>query len=386
MIHTPSKQQRNQQQTNSLLEQSLADCLPVIYGDWCESLLNNNNRKQLALVANHLPSAFLLHQVGFECDLCNPTACLDLLVAARQAQNGPVLVEHTAAQALNHFNNQHPVWASLKQLAVLWRSPLWSTSLDDLWLEFDVNGDNPLTPNLFMDPGVVVTDIAGWDAWWNQVGTLMLGLPNDASLNLDYIKDFYHCLQMLPQTAVVFQIGVMRARPPTGFRLCVSHLYLDAILEFLPNIGIHQGDYLRESLVALQTLADGFTVHVDIPFTEQPRLSLECYLGEQPAHAGLRATQSVETTSENERWARLLDYLQSQGLCLPQKKAALLQYNATLTPNTQTAEWPVGLLQLQQRIPLRSALRRWIHHIKLDFVSGRPVKAKAYLSVGHTWL
>lgn len=350
----------------------LADCLPAVAGnqDWLRPLCSADGWARLAAVASALPDDFLLHQVGFECGLNETATDIDLLVAARAAQGGAALLAATADSAQSC--TAHPAWQSLHDLSVLWRQPQWQERLDDWWLEFDVNSATPTAPNLFVGPRIAAGDDAGWREFLNVIAPLLLGQTPTTQL----LADFERCRQALPEAAVLFQIGAMRARPGSGLRLCFSHLYLDAMLTYLPRLGIADNEALRQTFIELQPHADGFTLHLDIPLDASPRIGLECYLRE-----------GLDEGQRHQRWDGLLDYCQQLGLCASARRQALADYpGRSYASDYPAGQWPQRALQWQSRLPGRSCLHRWLHHIKFDLSNGRPQRAKAYLSVAHEWV
>lgn len=347
--------------------QSLAHCLPVVYGPWCRGLLGPPARRRLAAVAETLPAELLQHQLGFESDLGDGAARADLLVALTRARGGPAMLRTMAAEA----PADDAAWSSVGELAELWGSPDWAKRLDDVWLEFDVHGPVPRTPSLFVGPRLATSDAEGWDAWLGEVAPVLLGRTPSAALR----GDFHHCRKALPERAHIFQVGAMRSRPSSGLRLCLNQLYLDRILSYLPAIGIDQGGRLRSSFIALQTHADAFAVQIDVPPGAPPRLGLECYLD---ARARARPL--------DERWCAFLGWLEALGLCRPEKRVALGKYTGRIHATEAPDRWPARLSSLQPLVSGASTLHRSIHHVKLDFVRGVPVRAKAYLSIGHEWL
>lgn len=356
--------------------QSLADCLPAVDGDWCAGLVDPAARARLAEVAETLPAALLHHQLGFESDLGDGARRVDLLVALTEGRDGAALLGRMAAAA----DPDDPVWGSVAELGELWASSDWSGRLDDVWLEFDVHGPRPRSPSLFVGPRLPVTDRAAWQDWLDRVAPVLLGRPPSAEL----AAGLHRCRESLPTGAHIFQIGAMRSRPvadgPAGgptLRLCLNQLYLDLILRLLPALGIDQGERLTESFIALQRHADGFAVQIDVPFPatgEPPRLGLECYLDER-----------VRPRPLAERWDAFLGWLEELGLATAAKRQALRRYPGRVLAAERPETWPARLLSLESRLAGQSSLRRWIHHVKLDFAGGLPVRAKAYLSVGHEW-
>lgn len=349
---------------------TLADCFPAIFDQLPATLISHQTRKKMAAIACYLPARFLLTQIGFECPLRNGMGQADLLVAANRRQGGPNLLQQTARQAL--VNHTHPAWHSVAQLADVWQRNIWQQHMDDLWLEFDIASHAANVPNLFAGPDLATDDHEGWQLWHQEITPLLTG----ATVNADRITAMKHCVQSLPKAAKVFQIGAMRARARDQLRVCISHIYLDAILDYLQDLDIHTDHpTLRESLIWIQRHADAFTLHMDIPLSDPPRISLECYIDPR------RNQRPV-----SERWRELFIALKDIGLAEAQQIEAILEYPRQIAATDFIGHWPTEALNMAHFNGQQSVLQRWIHHVKLDFCNGRPDRAKAYLAIGHIWV
>ena len=347
---------------------TLADGLTALLADWqpTAEAAGWSLEPVCARTADTLPAAFLMHQVGLECPLAPDVPTMDLLVAARAAEGGAALLARTAADA--DPDARDPAWGSLRTLLAHWRAPAWARRLDDWWLEFDVGGDRPRMPNLFFGPRIDTRDDRRWRAWRARWLPLLLGETAEPAL----VADFERCRAALPDAARIFQLGAMRARDRSGLRLCLSHLYLDAVLDLLSRLAIAPPT-LRDTLVALQPHAQAFALQLDLPLVAGARIGLECY----PRPAATRAEEIAG-------WTRLLDHAVALGLCDDARRDALLAYPALCAP-APDAPWPAPALRAQALSGRRSAIQRRLHHLKLDLVDGRAVRAKAYLSLDHVW-
>jgi hypothetical protein len=347
---------------------TLADGLTALLADWRPSAdaAGWPLDPVCTRTAASLPAGFLLHQVGLECPLAPDAPTMDLLVAARSAEGGAALLARAAMDA--DPDARDPAWRSLRTLLAHWRTPAWTRRLDDWWLEFDVGGERPRMPNLFFGPNIATRDDRRWRAWCARWLPLLLGETAEPAL----IADIERCRAALPDEARIFQLGAMRARDRSGLRLCLSHLYLDAVLALLSRLGIAP-PALRDTLVALQPHARAFALQLDLPLEAGARIGLECY--PQPA---------TSTAADIAGWTRLLDHVVALGLCDAARRDALLAYPALRVP-APGAPWPDAALRAQALSGRGSAIQRRIHHIKLDLIDGRAVRAKAYLSLDHVW-
>ncbi len=214
------------------------------------------------------------------------------------------------------------------------------------------------------------------DCFWvhDRAFPLVLGRPlPEAQKDL-----LVRCFDELPKGSYVFQMGTMLSREGSPLRLCVRNIPRSAVPRWLGRTG-WQGNRasLSREMASLAPFVDRIDCDVDLPaFSGEigPKIGLECSLGPSP--------------EIKDRYARFLDFLVARGLCLPQKRDALMQYPGGNHQYEKPDLWPEHLKQASAlfRWSQVSVLLRSINHIKLVFQEGRVTEAKAYLSVAHTWM
>lgn len=337
--------------------------LPGVLPQVPDELIGSESRARLEAVASRLPAILAGSTFGFECLLGNDSPEADFLVCISGA-NGATLLSDTAAYARQ--NDSAPVWSSIAALAELWAN---KRSIENVWFEFDVTGDNSFVPNLFFQPAYAVNNHDELQDIVSEAGPALLGQPISEKL----ATSWQCCVNALPERARVFQVGAMRARPIYGLRLCVDEIYLDRILFYLDQIA-YPGDldFVRKTFISLQRRVDAYALHLDLLPDVDVRIGLECYLDPRAAEARQRIEQ-------------LLNFLVAAGVCSKSKAFGIAQYPGTADVEQYSAQWPEGLRRMSGFLRRVSTFQRRLHHIKLTFGATKSLEAKAYLAVNHCW-
>jgi hypothetical protein len=305
-----------------------------------------------------LPGEIAFQTFGFETPLHAPAARADILVSAVRARGGAAML--MAAPA-------HPLWEPVTSLgAALGAEP---AQIDDVWLEFDLFGPMPDVPNLFCRPLYPPGDLGALRARAAFATAALTGAPLPEAL-LDAVL---RCAAALPERAMIFQIGAMRARPSAGLRLCINQISLDAILSVLGALSYPDVAGVRALLIRYQRAVGDVALALDLTPGPGARIGLECYFA--PSRTG---------RSPDELLALFLSRLVEDRACRPGKAEALRAYPgvAEIEPGTG---WPDALLATRSLLGKDFAGRfhRSVHHIKLVHQPGKPLEAKAYLAIRH---
>jgi hypothetical protein len=347
---------------------TLATVLDSVFPQVPEALMGRESRLRLAATASLLPVQLGFGMFGFECPLGVTRPGADLLVSARQARRGPALLLECASARL--AAGEHGAWETVAALARRWACPPWDGRMDDVWLEFDIDGPAPRTPNVFLRPRGDGRERHASGHLLEMIGAQLLGQRPSARLR----HSLHRCVEALPERARLFQMGAMRARAQPGFRLCINNIYLDRILAYLERI-----DYpanlqpVKDLCIWIQRFADGYALHVDLTPDVAPTIGIESYL--------LPAAEAADATARLQRWLRALTEWR---LCTPAKAGALERYGGDITPLAQELA-PRGLRRAELLSGRRSHFRRTLHHIKVTYRPEQPLEAKAYLAVQHQW-
>jgi hypothetical protein len=179
-------------------------------------------------------------------------------------------------------------------------------------------------------------------------------------------------IQLLPKDALVMDAGVMLSRPTSGVRLIIAKIHPDQIIPYLTAIGwSEENEQLPQLLKDLSEQVSRIVLHITI--TEQgvdQKIGLECSFAPDTYH--LEA-----------RWESFFEYLIDKGLCLPEKKDALLQFVGVEQDDPRKDFDPAVFRPTvkMQDSDFSSALVRYISHVKLVYGPNQVLTAKAYPGV-----
>ncbi|MCF2970436.1 2OG-Fe(II) oxygenase [Synechococcus sp. Nb3U1] len=350
----------------------LSEHLQVIQPSVPVELLDAESWQGIQAIAQLLPAS-LTNFFGFECRLGIPEAAGDFLICldAKEAGRNTLASAEYGASLLQ----SEPIWQRIHQLGQHWQSAgsLLSERVHNIWLEFDVERSGPVStplPSCFIGSLPIYGNPVEGDEihhWLlNEPLTLLRGEALPTSVQATVLR----CLQALPIGAYVFQVGLMLARRNDWVRLCIRDIDPDQILTYLDTIG-WPGSLagLEQLLNQLEPTVDRIDLDLDVEGSIGPKLGLECYLIGQPAR--------------DPRWSHFLDSLVALGLCLPQKREALLRYPGYVRERHYPETWPHPLQKLSQLLgpDCESVFYRGLHHIKVVYRGEQVLEAKAYLAV-----
>jgi hypothetical protein len=221
-------------------------------------------------------------------------------------------------------------------------------------------------PNVFVGPesGAPLNDLHGWVV--EVALPLLLGhsLPNEEGRKL------LESLSRMPAGGRVYQLGVMFARQSRGVRLCLSGIAADELPGYLHNLGWTGSVKELATVVSrFAELAKVSVVGIDLADTVGPRIGLE--------FSFYSATQPGDPRS-----SLFLRHLVERGLCLPEKRDAVLAWPGYTPCVTDPPQWPEHMTQggVFSSLTGYRILARRLSHIKLSYQADRPLEAKAYLS------
>jgi hypothetical protein len=344
-----------------------------------DALVSPSSLADLERLTRRLPR----HVAGvtFECRLGDSDAPADLSLrfgrtdGGREILSGRGIFAGPAAGLLGH-----PLWSRIHRFAREWASP--QSPLHDriggIWLEFDVCGPParvPL-PNVFLDPSVDASLNGdgsirpGWAAGVHQmlVGTalpLLLGHPVPRETD----RKLLECLTMLPSGGFPYSVGMMLTRPTRGIRLCALGISPTDAPEYLRRVGWTSSIREVEAIIAkFGALADLMLVDLDVDESIGPAIGLEFACRQKDG-------------SVDQRLPLLADLLMESGLCLPDKRRAVVAWPGVAPYVAALGAWPDSLaLPSFANLAIRGILDRMVTHIKLTYHPDRPLQAKAYLS------
>lgn len=313
---------------------------------------------------------------GFECRLAEEAPRADLGARFARADGGAAfLAGHVGAVPASSeelFTN--PPWQRLRGFGARWadsRDALHH-AFEHIFFEFDVDGPPEAVPipSFFL----AFAKDAGQRLEAADEGMAILrGEPLSSSVRQRLSK----CVDMLPPRADLYAVGAMLSRRFNGVRIDLSHLPPSSIPTYLEAVGwpgdIHE---VEAMLRWLPPFYKDVEVALDVTEAVLPRLGVECHVygGNLPSAAA--------------SWREMLDILVERGLCLPSKRDALLAWLGHSHAHSLGDAWPGDLRQRAKSLGpnVLSVLSRTINHIKLVYQPGRPVEAKAYITLLQTWL
>lgn len=328
------------------------------------ALLDEHGYSNLVAIGEHLPEQFSAFW-GLECRLSEPRAAMDILVEATAASGAHRLLAGLVDSPLRHVSQDSPTWQRLAHFARWWADParrFWG-EIRNVWLEFDTASASSEADleHVFQHPCIFFGPQPGLsapkdrhDLIWETLQTLE---ADEAG-----VRHLQGLFDALPESAQVFQVGLMLSRPNGGLRICVEQLAPAKMPAWLAAIG-WEGDtrWLGALLEYLETLVKHLLIDVTLTGNGiAERIGIECYM---------------DWSQENsEQWLPSLDFFKTRNLCLPGKYQGILQFPGTggsFCDEKKTGD--------QERYIY---LFRKIHHLKLSIQANRMHEAKAYLAFG----
>ena len=340
--------------------------------------ISSENFKEIISIARHFPGN-LTSFLGFECRLGESDKRADWAFAisgiGRDRQVLSKLLKN--GYLPDHFF-QRGEWHHIRNFAAAWADPnsILKEKIQCFWLEFDMPdalSEIPI-PGVFFGPAKLPQDASNNDiSQYEWLITTALPLLKGERLSKSIESRLKKCIKLMPENATLFQVGALLSRSANGVRLCVNRMQVTQILPYLKAIGWFDETGEFTSLIAeLEGKADRFVLSFDV--TDEG-------IG---SRLGIELSFNSNQFQQEIRWRHLFDYLVEKGLCLPEKRDALLSYPGTaekeeyfsggiLKPLTSVSR---NLDEIQS-----STIVRYINHVKIVYQPGRTLEAKAYPAV-----
>jgi hypothetical protein len=158
------------------------------------------------------------------------------------------------------------------------------------------------------------------------------------------------CFAALPRGGTIFDAAVMLARGARSVRIFGS-APARLLPEYFADVGF-AGDEaaLRDALPAMYDESALVSFQFDVAEAILPRIGLEISFAERHEHA----------------WRAALDRLVDLGLCLPEKREAVLAWPGRSREERPAPAWPYVLC-------------RMLSHLKVVWCAGAWIEAKGYL-------
>jgi hypothetical protein len=351
---------------------SFEEYLPPVAAGVSPYLISPSAFSDMSSVARVLPSTLAYNTFGFECRLGEELPRADFLVLATSSCGRDSLAGLHATSKLPARLMGDPVWRRVRDFAARWAdpsSPLYD-AVDNVWLEFDINGSVPDVPI----PSVFFGLVTNVRAYASAESAIQLLSEDETPPRM--LEMLSSCFRALSPEEQVFQVGLMLSRGAGAVRLCIRLRSVERIVEYLAGVG-WPGDEtgLRGILDPLSRSVDRVLLDIDVGESVGAKIGLECYFdgNRQPGR--------------EPRWGAFLDSLVRQGLCTADKREALLAYAGYVDQNAHDVPWPAAILRTSQLLDGRSlsTFVRSLHHVKVVYRPGEPLEAKAYLAGNHHW-
>ena len=340
-------------------------------------LISPQNFKEIISLA-HLFPGNLTSFLGFECRLGDFDSRSDWAFAISGIEGDRQVLANLIGNG--NFPPQlslRPEWKQIADFAKVWVDPnsILQQKIQCFWLEFDMPDPLPeiMVPSVFfgpekLSPKVSTNDVTQYKWLIDSALPLLKGRFLSKSME----RQLLNCIQRLPPNASIQFVGVMLSRSTNGLRLYIKRLYPEQILPYLKSLGWSDETGEFSSLISeLKDKADRFVIGFDVN-TEGigPKIGIECSFTSNRFH-------------HETRWSNLLNYLVKKGLCLPEKRDALLVYSGMADTEHFSGGVMKPLSSASNHLEelLSSALIRYISHIKIVYEKGHPLEAKAYPAV-----
>jgi len=380
-LFSPEYQVHQEEQTRMFKHLPLKSILASNYLSKAEpylsQLISSQNFKEIITLAHHFPGN-LTSFLGFECRLGDTNTRSDWAFAiSGRGGDRQVLANLFENGNLPADFSLKPEWQHITDFAKAWVDPnsILRDKIQCFWLEFDMPDPLPeiLIPSVFFGPEKIsqntLTNNVSQYKWLINTA---LPLLKGKNLSKQMEHQLLHCIRRLPSNASIQFVGVMLSRFANGVRLYIKKLQPQQIIPYLNSLGwIDETGELATLIKELEDKADRFVIGFDVDVDGiGPKIGIEC------SFISNRFNHEI-------RWRKLLNYLVKKGICLPEKRDALLMYSGIENDEHFSGGIMKPIPSASNHIDdlLSSALIRYISHIKIIYQNGQSLEAKAYPAV-----
>lgn len=325
-------------------------------------------RERVIWVAGRIPAA-LTRAAYLECRLHGGPDPVDLIFRVERA-GAEILAGRNPVIDGGHLRGGGPAWDAVSALCAAWldaRDPAWAL-VRHLWVELDLDapaapGAPPVpSPSVFLAFDDDRTAAMDTDALLALIETVLAPLQPEG-MDAASRARIRGVLARRPAGAAVPYAGIMLARARQAVRVYLSRVPGAAVPALLDAVGWPE-DEARVTARVLGAVDAGAApelgmLHLDVlEGALLPRLGLEYTLERKPQVRGGIAERAF------------VDRLVECGLCLPERRDALLAWPGYEVRTLRHELWPSWLV-------------RRVNCIKLVHEPGREPQAKAYLLAFH---
>jgi len=339
------------------------------------NLVSKDNFREILNVARLFPGN-LTSFLGFECRLGESNARADWAFAISGLNGDRYVLTNLLKEGYlpGQLLDQNE-WRQIRDFSKAWADPesILNDKVQCFWLEFDMPKDSPdiPVPCVFFGPtklpeGASVNDFSNYDWLTKMALPLLRGQPLSKAIEFN----LKNCVERMPKNATLFQIGTLLSRSVNGVRIYINKLQPKDVLPYLNSIGWFDetGEFTR-LINDIKDMADRFVLSFDVN---------EDGIGPR---VGIELSFDSNVFQNETRWVKLLDYLVAKGLCLSEKRDALLSYSGSEKEFTDGIMEPLKAVSGNLNNIFSSTIVRYISHIKVVYQPGEILEAKAYPAV-----
>jgi hypothetical protein len=353
-----------------------AKYLSIVESSISEDLISSENFNEMQKLASRFTGS-ITSFFGFESHLNSPKARADYLFAVssmsgeREALANLIREKVLPTEFISNLE-----WQNTCNFVLEWanRGSILYHNVLGMWFEFDMVENSPETPVpcifLHTIPLRITKEEDTEKIHWLTKRALPLVTGKEIPEKIE--QNLFQAIQQLPKNALIMDAGVMLSRPTVGVRLIIAKIHPDQIVPYLTKLGwSEENEQLPVLLKELQQNVTRIVLHITI--TENgidQKIGLECSFASDRYH--------LETG-----WSSFFNYLVKKGLCLPEKKDALLQFTGVEQEDTKR-DFNTTMYRPTVKIEnddFSGALVRYISHIKLVYEPNHELYAKAYPGV-----
>jgi hypothetical protein len=353
-----------------------AELLSTVESSIPEGLISSENFREMQRLASRF-SGSITSFFGFESHLNSPKAQADYLFAISSLrEERDALANLIRKKTIPEKFMNIPEWQNVCRFVLEWADPesILFQNVLGMWFEFDMveNSSKTPIPCIFLHtiPLRITSEEDTKKISWLTKNALPLVAGKEIPEKIE--QNLLQTIQQLPKDALVMDAGVMLSRPTSGVRLIIAKIHPDQIIPYLTKLGwSEEHEQLPVLLEELQQNVTRVVLHITV--TENgidKKIGLECSFTPDKYH--------LET-----RWQSFFNYLVKKGLCLPEKKDALLEF---IGVDQEDAKRDFDTTMYRPIVKFENndcsrALVRYISHIKLVYEPDHGLSAKAYPGV-----
>jgi hypothetical protein len=346
---------------------TLADSIQVLIPNLSPTLVSETSANKLIDMARTLPP---IVNGMIECRLGKENLEADLSQHILIDNKEPdILMRHIINSGLSDI----PIWLRVHEFCLQWQeqSSLIHGVVDGIGFEMDADAccRQPRLPSFFLRLKKEGPSAEEKHSALEEGLQILLG-----RLGPFPWQDVLHRCFTFSKARLIY-IGVMLARNTDALRVEFIPQSTESIIPLLKYIGWSWDESNLKALIDQLKRMGAYInlLHVDIASTALPKIGLSCLCGVGP--------------DRKPDWSSLLDHLVEAGLCLPNKRDGVLDWDGFADPTSSNVPWPDNIIAQSLLKPNHlSIFERDISHIKVVYQPGMPLETKAYLRFGHRWI